>query len=456
MDKPENSETLTPYETQLTHCFLDGLDKHLATATKTSCVGWQTRRLKDVLRYAVHCEEQDRDKQNQDKKKSDKMTSQLQLAQLNSYQGNRDGAGGQQQQRRGRGRRGGRNQGNRQRPNSMGPTTMVDYDVCRKCGKKGHWARGCKFSGDSQVGYAVVTQHQVLESARLPGHLSAQAAELFALTRACHLAEDIPMASVQDCQAGATPQEKAKWKRDGTYTDGVWLGPTGKADAAAVAKALLTELIPRWGIPRKLSSDRGSHFLNKVLDKVTEQLGIRLKFHCAYHPQSGGAVERANGTIKNRLTKVMAETGLDWVQALPIVLTGMRGRVHAATGLSPYEVITGRPMRTGCHPPGLMLDKELADTRMVSYCVQLTNVLRSVHQQVKAALPDPASGPLHDLQPGDWVVIKDFRRKKWHQARWRGPFQILLTTPTAVRVEGRASWVHASHCKRAPPAPKEG
>ncbi|KAJ8381274.1 hypothetical protein SKAU_G00020520, partial [Synaphobranchus kaupii] len=40
MDKPDNNETLTPYETQLTHCFLDGLDKHLATAIKTSCVGW--------------------------------------------------------------------------------------------------------------------------------------------------------------------------------------------------------------------------------------------------------------------------------------------------------------------------------------------------------------------------------------------------------------------------------
>ncbi|KAJ8342270.1 hypothetical protein SKAU_G00321980, partial [Synaphobranchus kaupii] len=39
--------------------------------------------------------------------------------------------------------------------------------------------------------------------------------------------------------------------------------------------------------------------------------------------------------------------------------------------------------------------------------------------QVKAALPEPASGPLHDLQPGDWVVMKDFRRKKWHQTRWR-------------------------------------
>ncbi|KAJ8375515.1 hypothetical protein SKAU_G00060950, partial [Synaphobranchus kaupii] len=44
-------------------------------------------------------------------------------------------------------------------------------------------------TGDSQVGYAVVTLNETLESARLPGHLSAQAAELFALTRACHLAK---------------------------------------------------------------------------------------------------------------------------------------------------------------------------------------------------------------------------------------------------------------------------
>lgn len=43
-------------------------------------------------------------------------------------------------------------------------------------------ASRCPLTGDSLVGYAVVTHHQVLESAQLPGHLSAQAAELFALT----------------------------------------------------------------------------------------------------------------------------------------------------------------------------------------------------------------------------------------------------------------------------------
>ncbi|XP_078083661.1 uncharacterized protein LOC144503028 [Mustelus asterias] len=75
--------------------------------------------------------------------------------------------------------------------------------------------------------------------------------------------------------------------------------------------------------------------------------------------------------------------------------------------------------------------------------------LKSV-AQVKEALPRPAEGKLHDLRPGEWVVIKDFRRKSWKARRWLGPFQVLLVTQTAVKVAERATWVHASHCKRVP------
>ena len=109
--------------------------------------------------------------------------------------------------------------------------------------------------------------------------------------------------------------------------------PTGKADASAVAKVLVREIIPPLGIPHNINSDNGTHFVNNQLSTF---LGINLKQHCTYHPESGGAVERENGTIKNKLVKCCDDTGLSWIKALPVVLMAMRGRGRARTGLSPF------------------------------------------------------------------------------------------------------------------------
>ncbi|KAF7643532.1 hypothetical protein LDENG_00237790 [Lucifuga dentata] len=87
---------------------------------------------------------------------------------------------------------------------------------------------------------------------------------------------------------------------------------------------------------------------------------------------------------------------------------------------------------------------------MLHYCQQLSACLSSLHSQVKAVLPEPKEEPLHDLKPGDWVVIKDFRRKHWNSPRWLGPFQVLLTTATAIKTEGRTTWVHTTHVRKVP------
>ena len=71
-------------------------------------------------------------------------------------------------------------------------------------------------------------------------------------------------------------------------------------------------------MPSKLSSDNGTHFINKPL-LHGKSLGLILRRHFAYHSASGGAVERENGTLKSKLTKCCAETGLPWTLGLGVL-----------------------------------------------------------------------------------------------------------------------------------------
>ena len=43
------------------------------------------------------------------------------------------------------------------------------------------------------------------------------------------------------------------------------------------------------------------------------------------------------------------------------------------------------------------------------------------------------------VKPEDWVFIKVIKKKCWSDSRWEGPHRIILSTPTAVKVEGRTA-----------------
>ncbi len=120
--------------------------------------------------------------------------------------------------------------------------------------------------------------------------------------------------------------------------------PTGRATAAHTAKCLVTDFIPRWGLPDCIDSDQGTHFTGQVVKEVSRMLKIKWNLHCPYRPQASGQVERSNRTIKTRLSK-MHQEGVPWVEALPAVLCSMRASPNRSVGLSPHEIITGRPMQ---------------------------------------------------------------------------------------------------------------
>uniref|UniRef100_A0A8C3HKY9 Tetraspanin-7 n=1 Tax=Chrysemys picta bellii TaxID=8478 RepID=A0A8C3HKY9_CHRPI len=108
--------------------------------------------------------------------------------------------------------------------------------------------------------------------------------------------------------------------------------------------ACFQDLIPRFGIPVSINSDRGTHFTGQLVTQLCAALQIQHNLHCPHHPQSAETVKRQNGILKNKLAKNCAEINLKWPNALPLALMSMRATPNRKTGLSPHEILTGCPM----------------------------------------------------------------------------------------------------------------
>jgi transposase InsO family protein len=57
----------------------------------------------------------------------------------------------------------------------------------------------------------------------------------------------------------------------------------------------------RFGVPRIVISDGGSHFIDKRFEKYLSKHGILHNIATPYHPQTSGQAEMSNKQIKNIL-----------------------------------------------------------------------------------------------------------------------------------------------------------
>ena len=64
--------------------------------------------------------------------------------------------------------------------------------------------------------------------------------------------------------------------------------PTYTNDAKVAINFLRRNVFSRFGIPRALVSDKGSHFYSKLVEKLLLMYGVSHKTVLAYHPQTNG------------------------------------------------------------------------------------------------------------------------------------------------------------------------
>ena len=70
--------------------------------------------------------------------------------------------------------------------------------------------------------------------------------------------------------------------------------PIRTEKARQVTKAVLKDIVLRYGMPLSIASDKGPAFVANAEQQVSKTLKTQWKLHTAYNPQSSGKVEHVN------------------------------------------------------------------------------------------------------------------------------------------------------------------
>lgn len=223
--------------------------------------------------------------------------------------------------------------------------------------------------------------------------------------------------------------------------------PCHSNQAKETVKWLLQEIIPRFGVPLGVSSDRGPHFTAAVVKEVNRLLGITWDLHTPWRPQSSGQVERVNRTLKRQIGKICQEAKLQWPQALPIALLRIRIKPRSGMSVSPYEILYGKPYESPKPNPNVYVTGK---QEVYNYVLSLGKTLAQLWRALVWNRPLTLENPVHNIHPGDDMYIKTWNEeplKEW----WSGPYQVLLTTFAAVKVAGVDPWIHYTLVKKVCP-----
>ena len=230
------------------------------------------------------------------------------------------------------------------------------------------------------------------------------------------------------------------------------LVPASNHTADTVSEALLCHVVPYFGTPRRLLSDRGREFVGEVWGKLTHSLGIQRILTSPYHPEGNSINEQSHRTMNNmlwaRLFRDLASR--KWVTEIPGIMLTLNAMVHEPHGFSVSMIATGREPTL---PPDLEGDacasSSLEDP--VAYVDMVRQRLALTHQQMT---PPPAPVAINPYHKEDLIFVMTTPPERTSKLapRWKGLF-FIKRVPNAYQVtyEDGMVWrtVHINYVKPA-------
>ena len=181
------------------------------------------------------------------------------------------------------------------------------------------------------------------------------------------------------------------------------LVPASNHTASTVSDALLRHVVPYFGTPRRLLSDRGREFVGEIWGKLMRSLGIQRLLTSPYHPEGNSINERSHRTIDNMLRARLLDgaSSRAWVEKIPGIMLALNAMAHEPHGFSVSMIATGREPTL---PPDLesnaCASPSLDDP--TEYVEVLRQRLSLTHQQMA---PPPAPATTNPYQEGSLIFV---------------------------------------------------
>ena len=122
------------------------------------------------------------------------------------------------------------------------------------------------------------------------------------------------------------------------------LVPSSNHTANTVSEALLRHVVPYFGTPRRLLSDRGQEFVGEIWGKLLRSLGVQRVLTSPYHSEGNAINECSHRTLNNMLRARLLEgsSSKAWVDKVPGIMLSLNAMSHEPHGFSALMVATGR------------------------------------------------------------------------------------------------------------------